>query len=202
MKTCPKCKTTGIPNVAKFCPVCGTKLNDSDIRKFIRNLVLYSCFIAGFTIGIGAIINRKAQQYKEEFALKAPTGFSEDSGNNWGAQDYNQSRDKDCAHSILYDFEWWYDQQDELGVSFCMEQCVATGKLVGYAHYGRAYSNELHHEFRIRGTVVDGLWKFDTYDRAGHRFDHYEGRWVNYQTFSGVCTNKKGTRINLSATSR
>ena len=26
MKTCPKCKTTGIPDDAKFCPVCGAKI--------------------------------------------------------------------------------------------------------------------------------------------------------------------------------
>lgn len=32
MKTCPKCNISGIPDYAKFCPVCGTKLralNDS-----------------------------------------------------------------------------------------------------------------------------------------------------------------------------
>ena len=33
MKTCPnpKCKTSSIPNDAKFCPVCGTKIDSFEI---------------------------------------------------------------------------------------------------------------------------------------------------------------------------
>ena len=31
MRTCPKCKTTGIPDEAKFCPVCGEKIGSFEV---------------------------------------------------------------------------------------------------------------------------------------------------------------------------
>lgn len=44
MKTCPNpnCKTTGIPDDAKFCPVCGTELKVSKIVSSNQNTKVYN----------------------------------------------------------------------------------------------------------------------------------------------------------------
>ena len=48
MKTCPKCKTTGIPDDANFCPACGEELPIKEYGWKERSLweKILICFVA------------------------------------------------------------------------------------------------------------------------------------------------------------
>ena len=162
MKTCPNpnCKTTGIPDDAKFCPKCGEKLQSGNsYLKFYLFLLIFSV-VVGLVVA-GAILMTAQQREKDEFALKAPSGFVEGMEDIWVFQDY-QSDTTDCNHARFYHFGWDYKwKEKDLRVEFNLEKCETTGKLSGYARYfGPNYHSSSLHKYRVQGVVKDQVWKF------------------------------------------
>lgn len=194
MKTCPKCNMSGLPDDAKFCPKCGTKFDNGKGKRSLKVLLIIF-LIGGVIAGFVSYIYHQAQVAHEKYILNTPSGFVVDDREEWGLQDYYQTRDEDRSQSTLFYYVWEYSKF--VYVNFYIDENIVTGKLTGYINYNDQPSN-IHHDYKLKGIAEGGAWKFEILDGEGNIIDFYEVHKVLH-TLYGTCTNLKDTKIKLKA---
>lgn len=202
MKTCPKCNMS-FPDDAKFCPKCGARQSSNTVKIIVIFCLTISAIVAALFI----YQTCKEQWYIKELAQNAPSGFRKGIEDNWIYQDYLKAEDNSCAYLLLENKDeylyWFYDSKCEIEIRElrCTELRsfpFYEGKITGFAHYYGPVINNIksHHKYYVKGTIKNGVWIFDTFDKEGVKCDHFEGGWRDGD-LTGICTNKNGTEIKF-----
>lgn len=212
MKTCPNCKTTGLPDNAKFCPKCGASfpilINPQNQKKKSSSFWWWVLLMCISPIIITALTTW-LPEYKEENAAEAyfrnlyatgPAGFRSGMEDSWYNTEMGKIDVRDHGAMTLHrPYIWVYDEYSKVRLEV---NEYDDGLLTGYITYESYNYEHCSHKYYLIGTASSKNWTFNTYDINGNLCDSYSGvidesrcgyeNGYNYKSiFKGTCTNKK-----------
>lgn len=213
MKYCSKCGEQN-PDEAKFCKACGepfvmkeetqTKHNAATVQSSSGSsggkvIVIIFVIIAAI---IGIVVHNNNAREKAELEAQHHYLSALDSNGPSGFQEGHVDFDypiypNECLGVTYYGYEWRYDEQ--CYVRFTLMKCHNNENIYGFAiYYGPNIRQTSFHKAKVEGFLDDNdKWKFETYDQDGNLYDKYEGKWIDRKTFSGVCTNRRGRKMQF-----